>query len=357
MIRLCLILCLLISICLLTAETSLDKITVNSENLIVTRVVLSLSQKADWSYQTDTANHQINVRIRNCTSANPVAEGLQNGDLVVSVTSEIIKQDVLVKIVLSGAFYLETLHLDEPYKLVFDLFTYKSDYNYQDQLAQAVFYEKVGKWIAADKQYAQLRRDFPHEVDANFFWAKLLLKQHCFEKAKAKLEAVSSNSKFYKDAQILLTKLNDKAYGEIEEALVEKPVYARAESCATPLKKSTSTVLPAKPLSNIIRDTEKTVSIKWAELPIWAWFIVLLIVLITLLIILDWLRHHKEWKSGKVERCISFIQDDKIKSEMVRKLVANGWSETVIARELQLPVKDVRYLAKQAQNENSDAEN
>jgi len=342
-----LIVLLLCGLCLLRAETSLDKITVNSENLIVTRVVLSLSQKAEWSFQTDTDRHIIRVRIRNCTSANPIAEGLQSVGLVVNVTAENSKQDVLVKIVMSGAFYLETLHVDEPYKIVFDLFQYKKVYNYQDQLAQAVFYEKVGKWVLAGKQYAQIRRDFPNEVDANFLWAKLLLKQRNYAKAKTRLEAVSSYSKHYEDAQLLLTKLKNKDYTEIEAELTKIPAFAgMTDSVAAPVK-TTSNPIPPKSLRNVIKDTEQTLVVKWAELPIWAWLIVLLIVLIAALILLDWLRHHKEWKSGKVERFISPLQDDSIKAAMVRKLLDSGWNETEIAKELMLDAKEVKRYAKQ----------
>lgn len=346
--RIGLILLLLYSLCLLTGQTTIDNITVNGENLIVTRVVISLAQKAVWSYQTDTDKHVVSVHISNCNSTQPQIEGLHTGTLVTAIETTSQKNDAVVAINLSGPFYIETLFLDEPYKIVLDLFKYQKVYNYQDQLAQAAFYVKSGKWYAAGKQYAQIRKDFPSEFDANYLWAKLLLKQHNFEKAKAKLEAVPSYSKYYAEAQATLTKLNANTYTytEVEEPEADKVDTVTPANPRQNIPKATSTVVPALSFNHVVKATEETVSLKLADIPVWAWFLMLLVVLIACFIILDILHHQKAHKERKAAREITLIKDDSIKAAMVRKLIENGWNETEIARELMLKPKDVKRYAK-----------
>jgi tetratricopeptide (TPR) repeat protein len=381
---LCLILC---GFGWLVAQTRLQNITVNGENMIVTRVVVTLSQKAEWSYQTETDKHVINLTIRNCIAQSPTIEGLNTGFLVRDVTADNSRQDVTVRIVMSGPFYLETLHTDEPYKIVFDLFTFKKHYSFQEQLAMAAFYEKSGKWFAAGKQYAQMQRDFPPNPDIYYYWAKLLLKQHNYAKAQSRLELVIPHSNYYEAAQAMLAKLKNKDYTEINKQIADKPEAIAPASKANKANTSTQfrsingnlanatyqtdslsttdTVVvnapqPVQPKAasmSIIKRIQNYVSqIKATQvkIPGWGLFISLLILVIFIFIILDIIYLHRHKKEQKAKQTPQLFKDDAVKAKMVRKLLENGWNEAEIARELLIDAKDVKRYAKQTESESKD---
>ncbi len=355
--RIGLLLLLLSSLCLLLAQAKIDNITYNGENLIVTRIVISLSQKAVWSTQTDLDNHVVNVQIRNCDGSNAKIEQQINSSLVKNVSAESKGKYAVVTIAANGPFYVETMEMKSPFKIVVDLFEFKRTYTYQEQLAQATFYEKVGKWNTAGKQYAKMRRDFPYEIDVNYLWAKLLLKQNNYDKAKDKLEAVSSDSDHYKDAQYLLTKLKQKNFTVIQEQIADKPDSEVYVPPIAPRPKPTSIVVPRTTFQSIMKDTEKTVNIKLAEVPVWGWFILLLVVLIAIFILLDFLRHHKQQTESKPGQKVSLLLDDSIKTDMIMKLLDSGWNEKQIARELLISPKEVKRFTKKPKKISLDDDN
>ena len=124
-----LILIILSCIYLLAAQTILSNIVINGENPIVTRIVLPLSQKTSWSYKTDIDHHQVNIYINNCLTSNPIIEGISSSSLIGGISSTQDGRNAHININVTGPFYIETLNLDNPYKIVIDLFQYKKVYS------------------------------------------------------------------------------------------------------------------------------------------------------------------------------------------------------------------------------------
>lgn len=334
---------------LMFAQKTISGIAVNGNNLIVTRVVITLSDKTEWSYAADTGGHAVKVQIYNCESANPQTQGLNTSSLVKQITTVQNKDNCAITLDLSGAFYIETMALENPYRIVLDLFKAKRSYNLDEIWAQAEFYEKAGKLIPAGKEYAKASRRFPDNKDTCFLWGRLMLRQQNYEKAKDKFRSVPEKSVYYGEAQRFLTMLINNDYSGAEQAV--KPVEAAPEIVTAKTDKAETAVAEPvveeqcggswKPCSIVQR--------RVLGMPIWGWLIVVLILAIALLLIVDLKRLMKDKKAQKLSNSVSVIQNEALKLKMVKKLMESGWNASAIARELMLSEKEVQALLKQAE--------
>jgi tetratricopeptide (TPR) repeat protein len=334
----------------------IKEITVNGNNLIVTRVVITLSEKAEWAYQADTANHLVNVAIPHCEASNPPTRGLDTSTLVSQITTRQNKRDCVVSIDLSSAFYIETMALENPYRIVIDLFKAKRSYSLQETLAQAEFYENAGKLLLAGKEYARATRKFPENKDTCFFWGRLMLRQQNYEKAKDKFRQVPEQSAHYKEAQRFLAMLINNDYNSAALAvkpIEEKPIVTNADTVAN------KTVAPAPVFNEQCGDNWTPCSIVQKRvlwMPLWGWLICLLILAIALLLIIDLKRMIKDRKDKSSSVEVSFLQNEALKLKMVKKLMDSGWNAQAIARELMITEKEVHALAKQNEINSPDEE-
>jgi hypothetical protein len=215
----------------LSAQVTIQRIVVNSANQVVTRVVIDLSEKTTWSYSTDTANHQVKLRILDANPNSVSISGVSDSYLISDIGTASNGSDAVLTVFLKQPFFIETLTTEQPFKIVLDFFIAKSSYTYKEQIAQAQFYTESGKWYKASKQYAQMLREFPNQKDTNYHWGKLLIRQQNIPKAKEKLALVPATSQYYADAKARLDKLEGK--------ITPKP--------APPVKAKINEKIPPKP--------------------------------------------------------------------------------------------------------------
>ncbi len=356
------IILLLLASALLLAQNKVEQIAVSYDNPVVTRVAITPSQKTTWSYSVDKDKHTVTVKVTDCDVSSPLIGGLSNSKLVTDI--DLLNKYNAGEIILglSGPFFIETMTVDKPFKIVLDLFVYKKVYSYQELLYQANFYEKSGFYAKAAKQYAQMLRDYPQNKDTNYYWGNLLLKQGKNESAIAKLQAVPQTSKFYQAAQKSLTKLNA-ASDEVPIPVDNTPI-----PIDTAVVDTTRFVAPVKPL-NIVDKSQKfsifsfktLFGVNWDEfvsskfmlqlfaLPIWFWLIILVVLIIIVLVIFDVMHFRKtRKKKSKPGRKVKQGDLDPEKLDLVAKLLQKNWQEPEIARELLLTAKEAHKYIKQA---------
>lgn len=345
---------------LLAAQNKVEQIAVSHDNPIVTRVAMTLTQKTKWSHSVDTDKHQVTVTIEDCDASTPLIGGLSNNKLVTKIDLMNKYNGGVVVLTLSGPFFIETTSVDNPYKIVLDLFVYKKTYSYQDLLNQALFYEKSGYYVKAAKQYSKMQKDYPQNAETNYYWGNLLLKQRKTDSAITKLKLVPSTSKFYQAAQKSLQKLNA-ADSEIPIPVAE-PV---AVTDSVPVVRD-SVIVPVQPLKiTQVSGKFKFFSFKtffgvtWGEfltskfmmalfaLPIWFWIIIGVVLIIIVLVIFDVIHFRKLHRKNRTPKPKKTKQIDQVKLEMVSKLLENGWQEYEIARELLLTPKEVHQYIRE----------
>lgn len=342
---------------LLAAQVKIEKITVNGSNPIATRVVIALSEKTEWSYQPDTDKHTVKVTIYNCQSPTPLVTGLSTSTLVKQISASEEKPHRTVTITLAEQFFIEKLSLDNPYRIVIDLFKAKRNYSYEELLAQAEFYVKNDKLPFAEIEYARMLRKYLQNKDTNFLWAKLLLIQSKYNEAYSRLKLLPAESQYYDVSQKMMQLLEVKDYDALDKLLnptSAKPSVTIADTI------SDVKAAPASETSSsgcIWLDSCGYLSLHRCGLPLWGWLIILLMMFIAVLIILDAVHQHRVRKAAQSKEDIALLKNDALKLEMVRKLMASGWNANEIARELMIAVKEVRQLVKQAENNTPDEDN
>lgn len=359
--------------CIVQAQVVVDKIDVSYDNPVVTRVAIALSKEASWTYTIDKDQHVVNVSIKDCNVANPIVSGSNKSNLVSDIKLSNNESYGLIAVTLSGPFYIETLTVDNPFKIVLDLFAYKKVYSYQDLLYQAIFYEKSGMYTKASKQYTIMQSNYPKMPDTNYYWGNLYIKQRRPDKAKDKLSAVPQESQFYKQAQTALAKLEGNTAADIKkvEPVVAQDVKKEAPSIeeTLPIKadsnESSDTIpivphrvrLKHKPFkffdlkTFLQRNSQKIANSKFIifinSLPFWFWIIVFVALAIVVLVIFDVIHVRRKMGVNKTAKKTKFSSQNPAKLNMIVKLLEQGWKEKEIAREMQMTPKEAHIYIKQ----------
>jgi tetratricopeptide (TPR) repeat protein len=342
----------------LSAQKTIQTIDISYDNPIVTRVVLTLSDKAEWTYSLNKEAHQVKAIIYNTDAGNPVITGLNKNFLVTNLDMINSQGNALVNISVDGTFLIEKSTFTNPNRIVIDLFQYKRNYTYQDRLNIANFYNKVGKLDDAGKEFGKMAREFPQNLEVYYHWGQLLLKQNKPELAREKFSAVPQGSSYFQAAQNSLAKLdgNTPVYPEAATG-----VKSPADSIVQPPPADTVVVSPVKP--NFVRNTFNFFNIKnyididyatkgisklfskIGQISIWFWIIIFVVILVVILVAFDLVRFRKQKIEKSPHRRIK--ADNITKQNMVNKLLVDGWKEHEIARELLMSEKEARLYIKQ----------
>jgi len=405
-----LLILLMCCFCFIQAQAVIERIVLSTDNPIVTRTVITLSEKTTWTYETNKNNHTLKINIKDCDAGNPSVTGLGKSNLVADIDLMNNQSNCSVTLTLKGSFILEPMSLEAPYRIVLDLFVYRKNYSFAEHLLQTEFYEKSGLYNKANKQFTIMERDYPDNEDLYYYWGKLLINQKRPENAKVKLKQVQESSRFYQSAQNLLASLDKKE--EIKAQLVDvSTALAIAESEQETLK------VPRKIPTSVNKEGIKIrffsfrtfFGMSWAEfmqtkfmsalrsLPFWFWLIIFVILLLLVLVFIDVRRNLKRkkvvFKSPKAEtpnelrkRMIKSNHENesvtpeaeskkdsrfnlKVKKrekttftpqaetknsfmqDMVNKLLENGWGDKEIARELNLSPKEAQALIKKGKKQ------
>jgi len=348
---------------LLVAQTTIEKIDVSFDNPVVTRVAIAVSAKSDWTYTVDKDYHLLYITVKNCTPGSPIVSGLNKNNLIKDINFIESTINGLVVLTLDKPFYIETMTVDNPFKIVVDLFVYKQAYSYKDLLDQAAFYEKSRKWNAANKQYSKMLQQYPKNSDTYYYWGNLLVRQGRIESAIEKLSMVPQSSQFFQAAQKVLAKLTGNELPVAETNIRESDAQESSVS-DTLISTVESSPVVEKPLKrkrfsyNFNIFNLKNLFGNWnigaifsgiyawiMSMPIWFWIIILVVLLIIVLIIIDLHRNKKLGRRVRIQKN-KIYADDSIKQGMIVKLLEHGWQENEIARELQISLKEVRLYFK-----------
>lgn len=358
---------ILISLCFSTflfAQATINKIELSTDNPMVTRVAIELSDKTEWSHSIDKDNRQVKVLIKNCDVNHPEVKGLGKSNLVSDLAQTNIGNDGNVLLTINGLFLIETMTLNNPFKIVIDLFVFKKAYSYPELLYQATFYEKSGLLNKAARIYEKMRMQFPENTDTNYYWGNLLIRQNKKIAAKEKLLAVAFDSKEYKKAQDLIAKLDGNETVEADPII--KNVADKDTINSIGLSDSISTLAAQKPfrkrtfhffsLKNILQfDFSKLVPTSFfrdiKNLSSWFWLIIGVVALIILLVIYDIIRIQKRKSKSRIKGKFKVKADNKIKQDLIKKLREQGWAVKEISRELMITEKETQMYIKQIKKE------
>ncbi|HOD17803.1 MAG TPA: hypothetical protein PKJ14_04070 [Candidatus Cloacimonadota bacterium] len=326
----------LFAVCLSATQTSVTKITASTDNPLVSRITITLSEKTAWSHTVDRSKHQLIITLQNCELAAPSPSGIDNNNLISSVTFAGSPSYLKIIVTVNGPFLLETSSAENPFRIFLDIFAYHDPYTYEDYLAQTRFYEQTEQWDAAAKEYAIMMRHYPKQTDGYYLWALTLLRSNKPEEAKTKLRLVSTDSKYYPAAQAALIKLenNEPAEAILNEAqrFTTHPLSQASE------KSNPDTVLTQSAAcgSGTLPSSDKKRYSILFSLPLWFWLLVLIILAVLFLIIIDIALKGKERKNTAATLSKIGIVYDAGKQDLVVRLLERGWQENEIARELLL---------------------
>lgn len=367
-----------------SAQTKVNSIVANAQNKIVTRVVITLSEKTGWTTESDPTNRSVTVSVPQADASGVTVTGVNGNNLISELKAA---EGGNINIRLKSKFFVETMSMDNPYRIIIDLFVAKS-YTYQEHFQQAVFYEQMGKWNSAAKEYNKMLIKYPQNTDAHYYYAKLLLNQNNKSKAKEHLSAVPATSRYYAEASAMLNGLEGKSalpqtVTKVPAAKVTIPppmarpvtpqptaskpavssdpllaemeaVIAMAESSAyndiakiDTIFDASSTVLGGKTTeqNSLEQDFDPIKAVK--KIQWWLWVLIILVITITVFIIVDYLNTRKMNKKLHKVPDSAALFDNETQSRMVQKLLADGWDASEIARELRMNLRDVETCIKQ----------
>jgi hypothetical protein len=229
-----------------------------------------------------------------------------------------------------------TMRLSASKSLVIDF--YKKSTDKAARLAIARFNSDKGRWVAADKDFSRLVVDYPNHWDLWYYWAELLVKRES-SRAQEKLAKIPPESSYYARAQALLGA--DQA--EQEPSIETEPDLPLA---AEPVKPAQDSVVydfpveaqaPAAPLPH----TSEKAAWNYPLLFVISFAFILLIVVLYLIF-----RKKRQkvgnWQSGIQESSLSM--DTATISRMVNRLLADGWTNKEIARELKISLQEVDQI-------------
>jgi len=350
---------------LISAQVLIQKIVASNDNPMVSRVAITLSEKTEWSYTIDKDTHVVKVTIKNCDVDNPSVSGISSSNLVSSIDLLNNMNNGLVVFTLNGPFFIETMSVENPFKIVLDLFVYKKTYTFQEQLSQAAFYEKSNMWTKANRQYQNMQRDFPQNLDLNYYWGNLLIRQKKYDSAKNKLLTVPESSGFYRSAQLSLAKLENKDTQQTEQTKSEISDRDSANTTVekAPVVPTTVLIEERKPFRFFDFQTifgQSTYKQGWfifvsklEALPIWFWLVFLVVLAIVILVVFDIVHVRKQYGKKKKSKAPKIKADNTARMEIIMKLLNAGWQEEEIARELLVSIKEVKLYITQGKKGNA----
>lgn len=350
---------------LMMAQATIEKIEISFDNPVVTRVVISVSTKSDWTHTIDKDYNLLYVTVKDCAPGSPIVSGMAQNYMIKDVNTIESTVNGLVVLTVDKPFFVETMTLDNPFRIVTDLFVSKDTYTYQDLLNHASFYEKSKKWNAANRTYTKILQQYPRNLDTYYHWGNLLVRQGRNESAVEKYNQVPQSSQYFQASQRTIARLTGTELPESEVDIAETESELSdtlaAATIASPV--AGTPVRPQRTISSFNIFDFKTMFSNWniggfftrifnwaKSLPIWLWIIVLVILAIIDLIFFDIQRIKKQ--KGRIRpQKIKIKADNSVRQGMISKLLDHGWQEPEIARELLITLKEVSLYLKKIKKE------
>ncbi len=341
---------ILVTIMLLTVallNASLGWTFVNSESYgsAVVRIVIGLYGEGNPSVIKSPDG--LSVKLSNYEPGNQPTINHNPGALVKSIE----QSGAEVNISMARGFRFEQSNFNSPRRLVLDVFVSNPDKAQRLQIAD--FYSEKGKWNSADKTYNDLHLDYREDMQILYNWA-LLLHKRGSARATEKLSQISPESSYYQKAQNLLTKI----HGDEEPLPPPPPLQIPVQPETTEDSTAVKDTIIAAPIQAPISVPATKVRVKFGFAPV---LVFLAILLATAIIVFSFrkkkpstprLAHHPKFNS------LDAPLDTKTMCRMVSKLLADGWTQREISRELKISQQDVEsfvQLCHQGGHEDDEA--
>lgn len=296
----------------------------------VCRLVLDMDQDTEFIVETVDGGHYLGMR--GFDGKLPQTE--LGGTFLSSI--EPYRSGLLVKSPEDLAFY--SMRLSETKSIVVDF--YKKDSSKASRLAIARFNSDKGRLVAADRDFSKLAVDYPNHYDVFYHWGILLLKRES-SRAKETLMRIPPDSPYYESAQSLLS-------GTETQAVTEVPAIAETTS-------EEQDPIAVNPADSVVYHVPETIpeSITtpkdpWLDSSLYRLlphFIIAAACIFALAILILVFRRKGEARDahGTVEE-VSSVMDTNTLTKIVNRLLADGWTNKEIARELRINVTEVEQI-------------
>jgi hypothetical protein len=334
--------------CALSA-VSIQNIRAKDYSGVVCRLVLTMDQDVDF-----TVNQQGNdylVTISNLEGQLP------NHNLRDTFLEQIELTGDGLKISSSARLRYLTMRLSDTKALVIDFIKFSQ--SKKERLVIASFLTEMGRLASADKEYEELARDYPDHYDIFYYWGKLLL-QRGSARAAQKLAKIPESNSYYPAAQDLLhgTKSSSQTKAPAEETpkkqdeepvLIQEEAELQAEAETdlelneSPSQDSIIFIIPSEEV-----DVQKPGFLSSLAAFTSRYILFTIPVFVVILVILAYFIFRKSRISRKkphqdIEES-SFGMDTDTVCKMVHSLLADGWTNKEIAKELKISLQGIESI-------------
>jgi len=319
---------LMLVVSMLCASLGWTSVRTESYGSAVDRIVIELMGEGDPI--VSKSGEGIQVKLRDYAAGSQATINHNPSALVLGIK----QTGALLTISISGSFCYEQSSYNNRRRLVLDVF--RADPDKAQRLQIAGFYGETGKLNSADKAYNALHTDYRQDMQILYNWALLLHKRGSV-RATEKLSQIPQESSYFQQAQKLLAKI----HGD-EEPLPPAPVQQtnlqpEAGSDSVAVK---DTIISAPEPSPVVSNPPQC-PFQRNYLPI----LIGLAVLLAIVIIVFSFGKKKSPQPRQIQE--PHIQDSdsaldtKTMCRMVSKLLADGWTQREIARELKISQREV----------------
>nr|MDK2850838.1 hypothetical protein [Candidatus Cloacimonadota bacterium] len=245
----------------------------------------------------------------------------------------------------------ETMRLSDRNAIVMDFFKKPSGKN--DRLAIAKFYSDKGKLASADREFHLLAIDYPNHYDILYHWGELLIKRGS-HRAAEKLAMIPPSSPYYAAAQELILKANGQTKDPEKQELENDNYIPLMPEDIPEVVEELTTTPQTQPVdeANLPSESQNQSPSFLGKLADWASenIIITIIIFVVLLIILCLMIFSNFFSPKKpVKKDIqeaNQILDTDTMCKMVNRLLADGWTNKEIARELKVSVREIELIVR-----------
>lgn len=306
----------------------------------VCRLVLDLNQDTDFSVSKHSDGFMVSI--------NGFDGRIPAYELTGTFLDRIEATADGLKITSNQDLSYQTMRLSDAPALVIDFFTQSKTKH--DRLAIARFLADKGRLASADSAFHALALDYPQHYDILYYWGKLLIKRGS-SRAAEKLALIPPSSSYYYAARQLIgaqDQVQSKENAEQEESipsqLMPEPLLEEEEIVESQAPQDT--IITGIPNSNIYVEKPNFLStaadIASRNFALTLFLFVAVLVILALLIFGSFKRRKKPTQSNIEESSLNL--DTETMCKMVNRLLADGWTNKEIARELKTSVKEIELM-------------
>jgi hypothetical protein len=332
---------MLILLCVsMLSAVSIQSIRAEDYNNAVCRMVLDMDEDVDFSIAKRDDGFFVSI---------PNFDGnVPENNLGATFLNRLEGAPGELKIVSSEDLGYHTMWLSDAQALVIDFFSQSQDKH--DRLTIARFLADKGRLASADSAFHKLAIDYPNHYDILYYWGKLLIKRGS-SRAAEKLAQIPMSSSYYSAAQSLIKPEDHSPQSDAMNAettqtleLMPTPVIEdeQPEELAQPMD-SIITVIPAAEIY-----TEKPSLLSSAADLASRYFVLTIILFVAILVILCMLIFGSFKRSPKLSKTnieeSSLNLDTETMCKMVNRLLADGWTNKEIARELKISLHETELI-------------